>query len=106
MEDRADAFIALPGGIGTLEEVLEIITLRHIGYHRKPVVVLNRDGYYDPLLQMLQKAMDEGFARPSLAEAYHVSHSVEDALLHVETGIVAPIPAPEAPPTLEEAAEP
>jgi uncharacterized protein (TIGR00730 family) len=85
MELRADAFIALPGGIGTLEELLEIITLRSLGYHQKPIVLLDGRGYYAPLLQMLEKTVAEGFARPGLKEMYHLAETVQDALDYIES---------------------
>lgn len=102
MEERADAFIALPGGIGTLEEVLEIITLRHLRYHRKPIVLLDGHGYYDPLLQMLERSIAEGFARPSLRDTYHVTSNVQEALDHIQSYLKRPAPALEAPPPTEE----
>lgn len=102
MEERADAFIALPGGIGTLEEVLEIITLRHLGYHSKPIVLLDRYGYFDPLLQMLERSIVEGFGRPYLREVYHVAASVKDALHHIESSaVLGPLLEPTAAPTEE-----
>ncbi|OVA07118.1 Cytokinin riboside 5'-monophosphate phosphoribohydrolase LOG [Macleaya cordata] len=61
----ADAFIALPGGYGTLEELLEVITWAQLGIHRKPVGLLNVDGYYNSLLSFIDKAVDEGFISPS-----------------------------------------
>jgi len=61
MGERADAFIALPGGIGTLEELFEIWTWRQLGYHDKPVGILNVDGYYDALLTFLAHSVREGF---------------------------------------------
>jgi uncharacterized protein (TIGR00730 family) len=64
MESLADAFIALPGGLGTLEETLEILTWSQLGIHRKPLGVLNVDGYYDGLLRLLTHAVREGFVRP------------------------------------------
>lgn len=94
MELRADAFIALPGGIGTLEELLEIITLRVLGYHRKPIVLLDGHGYYDPLLQMLGKSVAEGFARPSLREIYYLAESVPDALDYIEAHLAPDSPQP------------
>lgn len=57
----ADAFIALPGGYGTLEELLEVITWSQLGIHEKPVGLLNVDGYYNPLLDLFDKALEEGF---------------------------------------------
>lgn len=61
MFDLADAFVALPGGLGTLEELCEILTWQQLGVHMKPTCVLNLDGYYDPLIKMLDHAHNEGF---------------------------------------------
>nr|CAD1818917.1 unnamed protein product [Ananas comosus var. bracteatus] len=65
MARQADAFIALPGGYGTLEELLEVITWAQLGIHEKPVGLLNVDGYYNSLLSFIDKAVDEGFVTPS-----------------------------------------
>jgi uncharacterized protein (TIGR00730 family) len=61
MAERADAFLALPGGIGTFEELFEVWTWRQLGYHDKPIGLLNTAGYYDPLLGFLDHAVDEQF---------------------------------------------
>ncbi len=61
MSEKSDAFLALPGGIGTFEELFEIWTWRHLGYHNKPIGVLNTKGFYDPLLKFLEKVHDENF---------------------------------------------
>jgi uncharacterized protein (TIGR00730 family) len=61
MAERADAFIALPGGIGTLEELYEVWTWRQLGYHRNPIGLLNTEGYYDDLLRFMRHSVDEGF---------------------------------------------
>ena len=61
MAERADAFIALPGGIGTLEELYEVWTWRQLGYHDRPIGLLNTAGYYDDLLRFMQRSVDEGF---------------------------------------------
>ncbi|XP_044474424.1 cytokinin riboside 5'-monophosphate phosphoribohydrolase LOG1-like isoform X2 [Mangifera indica] len=65
MARQADAFIALPGGYGTLEELLEVITWAQLGIHDKPVGLLNVDGYYNSLLSFIDKAVDEGFIAPA-----------------------------------------
>ncbi|MEY5002684.1 MAG: hypothetical protein RL678_493 [Pseudomonadota bacterium] len=65
MAELADGFIALPGGIGTLEELFEVMTWLQLGYHRKPVGLLNTIGFYDDLLRMLNKQRDAGFLRPA-----------------------------------------
>jgi uncharacterized protein (TIGR00730 family) len=73
MADLSDAFVALPGGIGTLEEIIEVFTWLQLGLHLKPVGLLNAGGYYDPLLQFLAHARDEGFLTP----AHHAMLAVE-----------------------------
>ena len=74
MAERADAFIALPGGFGTFEEILEMLTWTQLGVHKKPCGLLNVEGFYDPLRQLFERAVDDGFLRPAhrdiaLAEA-------------------------------------
>ena len=61
MFDKADAFLALPGGIGTLEEVVEILTWAQIGRHTKPIGILNVDGFWDPLVDLFDHMMEQGF---------------------------------------------
>ncbi len=63
MADRADAFLALPGGFGTFDELFEILTWRQIRIHQKPVGLLNVEGYFDPLLSLADHAVEEGFLR-------------------------------------------
>ncbi|CAN1215920.1 Cytokinin riboside 5'-monophosphate phosphoribohydrolase LOG5 [Linum perenne] len=65
MACHSDCFIALPGGYGTLEELLEVITWAQLGIHNKPVGLLNVDGYYNNLLTFIDKAVDDGFIKPS-----------------------------------------
>ncbi|XP_024988568.1 probable cytokinin riboside 5'-monophosphate phosphoribohydrolase LOGL10 isoform X3 [Cynara cardunculus var. scolymus] len=76
MARQADAFIALPGGYGTLEELLEVITWAQLGIHQKPVGLLNVDGYYSSLLSFIDKAVDEGFITPT---ARHIIVSAQTA---------------------------
>ena len=61
MADLSDAFVAMPGGAGTLEELFEVFTWAQLGYHQKPVAMLNIDGFYDPLVALLRHTVDEGF---------------------------------------------
>jgi uncharacterized protein (TIGR00730 family) len=63
MAALADGFIALPGGLGTLEELFEILTWAQLGFHQKPIGLLNTQGYFDPLLTLLQNALEEQFIR-------------------------------------------
>jgi hypothetical protein len=67
MASLADGFVALPGGLGTLEELLEILTWSQLGIHRKPIGVVNVGGYWDGLLGFLAQAVAEGFVRPEYA---------------------------------------
>nr|XP_018628181.1 cytokinin riboside 5'-monophosphate phosphoribohydrolase LOG1-like isoform X2 [Nicotiana tomentosiformis] len=76
MARQADAFIALPGGYGTLEELLEVITWAQLGIHDKPVGLLNVEGYYNSLLCFIDKAVEEGFITPS---AHHIIVSAPTA---------------------------
>ncbi len=80
MAELSDAVIALPGGCGTLEELLEIITWKQLGLYLNPVIILNVDGFFDPLLQMLQVAIDENFMRKEHGEIWHVASTPEEAL--------------------------
>lgn len=68
MAELSDAFIALPGGWGTWEELFEVTTWTQLGYHRKPVGVLDVDGYYAPLRAMVTQALEQGFVRPMLKD--------------------------------------
>lgn len=80
MADMSNAVIALPGGCGTLEELLEIITWKQLGLYHNPIVILNINGFYDPLLQMLQRAVDEHFMRPQHTDIWRVAATPEEAV--------------------------
>ncbi len=80
MASMSDACIALPGGVGTLEELLEIITWKQLGLYLKPIIILNTDGYYDALLQQLQKAVDEKFMRQAHSGIWNVAATPEQAI--------------------------
>lgn len=72
MAERADAFLALPGGLGTMEELFEVWTWRQLGYHRKPIGVLNAGGYYDTLLGFVRQAVQMGFVASEQLELLEV----------------------------------
>ncbi|MDL4772124.1 MULTISPECIES: TIGR00730 family Rossman fold protein [Thermomonosporaceae] len=76
MDRRSDAFLVLPGGIGTLEELFEIWTARVLGMHDKPVVILDPTGVYDPLRELMKGLADQGFARPKIFDAIGWTDSV------------------------------
>jgi cytokinin riboside 5'-monophosphate phosphoribohydrolase len=83
MDARSDAFIALPGGFGTFEELLEMITLKQLKYHNKPIVILNSNGYYDFLLKQFDQIIDQHFAKPESYSLYYVTADVSDALDYI-----------------------
>ena len=80
MAEMSDGVIALPGGCGTMEELLEIITWKQLGLYLKPIVILNINGFYDPLLEMLQRAIDGHFMRPEHGTIWQVATSPQEAI--------------------------
>jgi len=76
--DHADAVVALPGGSGTLEELLEVISLKRLGKFLKPIIIINTAGFYDPLVELLNKMVEENFMRPDHLKMWKViSHPSE-----------------------------
>ncbi len=80
MVDLADAFVALPGGLGTIEELAEVLTWAQLGIHRRPVAVLDETGYWGPLADLLDRAVDEGFVRPANRDRLLWVDRVDDLL--------------------------
>lgn len=80
MFQKADAFIALPGGIGTLEEAVEMMTWAQLGQHRKPVLLANINGFWSPLLELLDHMRAQGYIRPETEVPYLVAKRIEDIL--------------------------
>ncbi len=80
MANLSDGIVALPGGCGTLEELLEIITWKQLGLYLNPIVILNVNGFFDPLLEMLGKAIDENFMRQQHGVIWKVAQTPEEAL--------------------------
>jgi uncharacterized protein (TIGR00730 family) len=78
--ENIDALIALPGGTGTLEELLEAITLKRLGQFTKPIIILNTNGYYDPLIKMLERCVEEKFLRPIHAEMWTFVNQPEEVM--------------------------
>ncbi len=97
MDDRADAFLVLPGGIGTLEEFFEVWTAATLGMHAKPVVVLDPDGFYDPLWAWLEDLAGRGFVRRSALDTLLLARTVPEAIAAAETGRLPAAPAAEDP---------
>lgn len=73
---NADAIVTLPGGAGSLDELFEVLTWRQLGLHEKPVYLLNVNGFWDPLLALLDHIIDEGFAEPSFRDSLQVVNDV------------------------------
>lgn len=80
MHRMSDAFVILAGGIGTLEEVIEIMTWAQLGLHEKPVLFVNTNGYYNPLFGFLDHVITEGFAKPAMRRLYGVVERPEEVL--------------------------
>jgi hypothetical protein len=89
METRADAFIALPGGIGTLEEVLEVMAQKQLRQHSKPIVLINTANYFAPLVNLLEHAIAHKFMRAESRDLYHVVPNVP-AIFGLLAGYVPP----------------
>ena len=87
MFERSDAFAVLPGGLGTLEEAMEIITWRQLARHDKPVVALSIAGYWEALSAMVDNAIRHGFANPDAAALFSVVETVDDLFAAIEAGV-------------------
>lgn len=83
LRENADAFVALPGGWGTLEEITEVITLKQLGIHRKPVVFLNTAGFYDGFLEFIAGIRKQGFISPAYDSLYQVAGNVDETICHL-----------------------
>ncbi|HEY8352743.1 MAG TPA: TIGR00730 family Rossman fold protein [Sphingomonadales bacterium] len=92
MFERSDAFVALPGGIGTLDETIEIVTWRQLHLHDKPVILVDLRGYWQPLLKLLDHMNEEGFAGPEVHGLFEVVSSMDEIL-----PALAASPAPDLP---------
>jgi hypothetical protein len=92
LDEGSDAFVTLPGGLGTLEELTEILSFRQLGFHDRPVVLLNTAGFFDPFLQQIERAIDAGFVRPEhralLAVTEDPVHAID--LCEQEPAVTAP----------------
>ena len=85
MANLSDGIIALPGGCGTLEELLEIITWKQLGLYLNPIIILNVNGFFDPLLEMLERALEENFMRRQHGDIWKVARTPEEAVELLQT---------------------
>lgn len=84
MREMADSFIALAGGFGTLEEILEVITLKQLGYHHKAVVFINTNGFYDDLFRQFEKSYEEKFAKENYRKLYYIANNAAEAMEYLK----------------------
>ena len=84
MEDRAECFIMLPGGIGTFEEFFEIITLKQLGQHKKPIAVYNINGYYNEMNDMIEQAIEQKFMKEKCRRLFKLFDNMEDIFEYLE----------------------
>lgn len=84
MEDNADAFIIVPGGIGTFEEFFEILTLKQLCRHNKPIAIYNLRGYYNEITHALEKATEKNFIRGNCMELFYTTESLDELFAYVE----------------------
>jgi uncharacterized protein (TIGR00730 family) len=84
---RADAFVVLPGGYGTLEEFMEVLTLKQLGYHDHPIVILNAGGFFDTLLDFFAELREDKFTREAIANLVHVVDTAEETMDRLDASI-------------------
>lgn len=83
MSKMSDAFIALPGGFGTLEELMEVLTLKQLEVHKKPIVILNINGFYTKLIEQFNVFFKENFTKSDYENLYYIANSSEEAFEHI-----------------------
>jgi uncharacterized protein (TIGR00730 family) len=91
MLQMSDAFMVLPGGLGTFDEFFEVATEAQLGVHKKPIIVVNADGFFDALDAMLGQIVAKGFARPSALKLYHLADGADAALLALQEALAYPV---------------
>jgi uncharacterized protein (TIGR00730 family) len=84
MEEKADAFIILPGGFGTMDELFEILSLTQLEYHKKPIIIINVNHFYDSLFQFLEEIYLKNFANESFRNRYLITINAEEAMELIE----------------------
>jgi uncharacterized protein (TIGR00730 family) len=90
MYDQSDAFVVAPGGIGTLEEVVELLSWKRLDLHHKPVVFLNLNGFWNGFFELMKHSVAEGMTPQSFLDAWTVAETVEEAMAQVQAGGDAP----------------
>ncbi len=85
LSEKADAFIALPGGFGTMEEILEVMTAKQLGYHKKAIIFLNTNGFYTPLLHHFENVYEQHFAKEGYRSLYFVARDTDEVYQYLNT---------------------
>ena len=93
MLSLSDAFVAVSGGLGTLDEIFEVLSTAHLNVHKKPIVLLNIDGHFDPLLAVLARIVADGFAPAEIDRHYRVTKTPEETMDYLEAAL-RPAPKP------------
>jgi uncharacterized protein (TIGR00730 family) len=93
MLQLSDAFVVLPGGLGTFDEFFEVATEAQLGVHQKPIIVVNVNGYYNTLDTMLRSIVETGFAKDTILKLYHLADGPEDALKILADALAHPVKA-------------
>ena len=83
LDERGDAIVALPGGLGTLDEVIEAIEAKYVGLHDKPIVLVNVEGYFEPFVAMIEQGIGREFIRPQARELFFVAPGVKEAVAYL-----------------------
>ena len=84
MLSLSDAFVALSGGLGTLDEIFEVLSTAHLNVHKKPIVLLNIDGHFDPVLAVLSRVVSDGFAPATIERLYRVTKTPEETMEYLD----------------------
>jgi len=96
MTEAADLFVALPGGIGTLNELIEMLTLNDLGLQAKPVILCASDGFWQPFVAMIERFRAYGVLRPSVERSLRVATSVDETMRLIDSSAASPVPATES----------
>ena len=102
MLSLADAFVALSGGLGTLDEIFEVMSTAHLNVHAKPIALLNIDGHFDPVLAVLSRVVSDGFAPASIEQLYRVTKTPEETMDYLEEALRPARISPDADPQSSE----
>ncbi|MFW6138393.1 MAG: TIGR00730 family Rossman fold protein [Spirochaetota bacterium] len=92
MKEKSDAFIALPGGLGTMEELLEILSLKQLHFHNSPVVIINTNNYFYHLIQLFEEGFNQRFMKPQYRSLYFVAQDAEEAVEYIKQYKPSPVP--------------